>query len=140
MVLATAVQRRLGKWKNGSNRSNSSKRQSGARRDCDQLLREPLRSACSRLGSFFCAVPRRRVRLERAEKVTGDRCYFVNGSKKCSFVGFDGLLKPLTFLTNCNEAARISSSVTGGWKLKSVLMLLHIIVYLDVSEPGVPAG
>ena len=55
-------------------------------------------------------------------------------------LAFDGLLKPLTFLTNCNEAARISSSVTGGWKLKSVLMLLHIIVYPDVSEPGVPAG
>src|SRR6266496_2738012 len=55
-------------------------------------------------------------------------------------LAFDGLLKPLTFLTNCNEAARISSSVTGGWKLKSVLMFLHTIVYLDVSEPGVPAA
>jgi len=39
---------------------------------------------------------------------------------------FDGLLNPLIFLTNCNEAARTSSSVTDGSKLKSVLMFLHM--------------
>jgi len=44
------------------------------------------------------------------------------------------LLKPLTFLTNCNDAARISSSVTGGWKLKSVFMFLHTVVHLDVPD------
>ena len=55
-------------------------------------------------------------------------------ARNAASLAFDGLLKPLTFLTNCNEAARISSSVTGGWKLKSVLMLLHIIVYLEISE------
>ena len=54
-------------------------------------------------------------------------------ARNAASLAFDGLLKPLTFLTNCNEAARISSSVTGGWKLKSVLMLRHIIVYLDIS-------
>src|SRR5215475_11757653 len=37
----------------------------------------------------------------------------------------DGLLKPLTFLTNCSAAAWISSSVTGGSKLNRVLMFLH---------------
>src|SRR5262245_6789476 len=42
----------------------------------------------------------------------------------------EGLLKPLSFLTNCSEAARISSSFTGGSKLKSVLMFLHINVVL----------
>ena len=50
---------------------------------------------------------------------------------------FDGLLKPLTFRTNCNEAARISSSVTGGSKLNRVLMFLHTIcsvVYRRVSS------
>src|SRR5258705_13046563 len=31
---------------------------------------------------------------------------------------FDGLLNPLIFLTNWSEAARTSSSVTGGSKLK----------------------
>jgi len=39
---------------------------------------------------------------------------------------FEGFAKPLIFLTNCTEAARISSSVTGGSKLCSVLMFLHI--------------
>src|SRR5438270_8763377 len=38
----------------------------------------------------------------------------------------DGLLKPLIFLTNWSEAARISSGATGGSKLKSVLIFLHI--------------
>jgi hypothetical protein len=39
---------------------------------------------------------------------------------------FDGLLKPLIFLTNWSEAARISSALTGGSKLKRGLMFLHI--------------
>src|SRR6266849_8673663 len=39
---------------------------------------------------------------------------------------FDGLLKPLIFLTNCSDAARISSAVTGGSKLKRILIFLHI--------------
>ena len=42
-------------------------------------------------------------------------------------LAFDGLLKPLIFLTNWSEAARISSAVTGGSKLKRVLMFLHIL-------------
>jgi hypothetical protein len=45
-------------------------------------------------------------------------------SKAASFA-FDGCVNPLIFRTNCNEAARISSSVTGGAKLNSVLMFLH---------------
>ena len=48
-------------------------------------------------------------------------------AKKAASLAFDGLLKPLIFLTNWSEAARISSSVTGGSKLKRVLMFLHII-------------
>ena len=47
---------------------------------------------------------------------------------------FDGLLKPLIFLTNWSEAARISSSVTGGSKLNRVLIFLHIHYDLKVSE------
>src|SRR5713101_3387919 len=49
-------------------------------------------------------------------------------ARNAASLACDGLLKPLTFRTNCNEAARISSSVTGGSKLKSVLMFLHISV------------
>jgi hypothetical protein len=39
---------------------------------------------------------------------------------------FEGLVKPHIFLTNCKDAARISSSVTGGSKLKRVLIYLHM--------------
>lgn len=39
----------------------------------------------------------------------------------------DGLENPLIFRTNCSDAARISSSVTGGSKLKRSLILRHII-------------
>src|SRR6266571_5300869 len=68
------------------------------------LLRKPLSSACLRLGSLFCAVPRWCVRLERTEKVAGDCCYLVNGSKECSFVGFRWLV----------EAAHLSHELQRG--------------------------
>jgi hypothetical protein len=42
-----------------------------------------------------------------------------------ALLAFDGLLKPLSFLTNCSEAALISSLVAGGSKLNSVLMFRH---------------
>lgn len=38
----------------------------------------------------------------------------------------DGILKPLSFLTNCSDASRISISVAGGSKLNRVLMLRHM--------------
>src|SRR5262245_34987406 len=41
-------------------------------------------------------------------------------------LAFDGLLKPLIFLTNWIEEARISSSVTGGSKLNKFLIFRHI--------------
>src|SRR5580693_3297081 len=41
-------------------------------------------------------------------------------------LALDGLLNPVIFLTNCSEAARTSSSVTGGSKLKRGLMFLHM--------------
>src|SRR5678816_3347191 len=40
-------------------------------------------------------------------------------------LALDGLLNPLIFLTNWSEAARTSSSVTGGSKLNRVLIFLH---------------
>src|SRR5258708_39165651 len=88
------------------------------------LLRKPLSSACLRLGSLFCAVPRWCVRLERAEKVAGDCCYLVNGSKECSFVGFRWLV----------EAAHLSHELQGG---RTNLFLAHrrfeVEKRLDVS-------
>src|SRR6476646_7967754 len=47
-------------------------------------------------------------------------------ARNTASLAFDGLVNPLIFLTNCNDAARISSSVTGGSKLKSVLMFRHM--------------
>ena len=43
---------------------------------------------------------------------------------------FEGALKPLSLRTNCSDAARISSWVAGGLKLKSVLMLRHMDGFL----------
>lgn len=48
-------------------------------------------------------------------------------AKKAASFSFDGFVKPLIFLTNCSEAARTSSSVTGGSKLKRGRIFLHII-------------
>src|SRR5581483_10902915 len=39
----------------------------------------------------------------------------------------DGALKPLSFRTNCSEAARISSSVAGGSRFNNDLMLRHMV-------------
>src|ERR1019366_4528597 len=58
---------------------------------------------------------------------------------------FEGLLKPLIFLTNCSDAASTSSSVTGGSKLNSGLILRHIgwsrniIGRPDIVEPHASA-
>lgn len=43
-----------------------------------------------------------------------------------SSLAFDGLVKPLIFRTNWTDAARTSSPVTGGSKLKSGLILRHM--------------
>jgi len=45
-------------------------------------------------------------------------------SNAASFA-FDGLWKPVIFRTNCSEAARTSSGVTGGSKLNRGLIFLH---------------
>src|SRR2546425_1097321 len=48
-------------------------------------------------------------------------------ARNAASLAFDGLLKPLTLRTNCNEAARISSSVTGGSKLKRVCLCVQLL-------------
>jgi hypothetical protein len=57
---------------------------------------------------------------------------------KAASLAFDGLLKPVIFLTNWSEAARISSSVTAGSKLKRVLIFRHIEQALE--DQDFPAG
>src|SRR5260370_42245461 len=68
-------------------------------------------------GAFVSSARRRRVEMPAISSTAA--------SNAPSFA-FDGLLKPLIFLTNWSEAARISSEVTGGSKLKRVLIFLHI--------------
>jgi hypothetical protein len=53
---------------------------------------------------------------------------------KASSFALDGLLKPVIFLTNWSEAARTSSGVTGGSKLKSVLIFRHIFEDLHAGQ------
>ena len=70
-------------------------------------------------GAFVSSERRRRVEMPAISSTAA--------RNELSFA-FDGLLKPLIFLTNWSEAARISSAVTGGSKLKRVLIFLHIHV------------
>src|SRR5689334_10704280 len=66
------------------------------------------------------------VSSERRRRVDMAATSSTAASNEASFA-WDGLLKPLIFLTNWREAARTSSGVTGGSKLKSVLIFLHIL-------------
>jgi hypothetical protein len=50
-------------------------------------------------------------------------------SKAAAFAR-DGRVVPVSFRTNCSDAARISSSVAGGSKFASVLIFRHIDVFL----------
>src|ERR1700719_2085135 len=82
-----------------------------------------------------CALAASSARLRSAEVVSHDRRSLLEAAvisstaaRNAPSLPFDGLLKPLTFLTNCKEAERISSCVTGGSKLNSILMFLHMSV------------
>src|SRR5215210_3230754 len=77
-------------------------------------------AACSSrfLGGALVSRPLRRLPAILAISSTA--------AKNAASFALDGLLKPVTFRTNCNEAARSSSSVTGGSKLNRVLMFRHI--------------
>src|SRR5712671_2807483 len=75
----------------------------------------------SRAGAcVFSEVSRR-----RAEAVTS-----ATARSNASALACEGLLKPDSFLTNCSAEAWISSSVAGGSKLNSVLILRHIYFLL----------
>src|SRR5438034_8464556 len=82
----------------------------------------------SRAGACVCSEVSRR----RAEAVTS-----ATARSNASALACDGLLKPDSFLTNCSAEAWISSSVAGGSKLNSVLMLRHIFFS---SLPARPRG
>src|ERR1700680_3511728 len=83
-------------------------------------------SSCRLLGGAF-------VSSERRSRVEIPAISSTAARNEPSFA-CDGLLNPLIFLTNWSEAARISSGVTGGLKLKRVLMFLHIRYDFKVSN------
>jgi hypothetical protein len=58
---------------------------------------------------------------------------------KRASLAFDGLWIPLIFRTNCSEDARTSSEVTGGSKLKSVLIFLHMDYDLKQRSSSTPS-
>jgi hypothetical protein len=68
-------------------------------------------------GAFVSSAPRSLIEIA----VTSS-----TAARKIASLDFDGLLKPVIFRAYCRAAARVSSSVTGGSKLKSVLIFLHM--------------
>src|SRR5712664_4769944 len=77
----------------------------------------------SRAGAWVCSdVSRRRAEAETS----------ATARSKASALACDGLLKPESLRTNCSAEAWISSSVAGGSKLNSVLMLRHMVAPLPV--------
>jgi len=91
--------------------------------------------ALSRFGGFFLPILRRRRRLETTQELRRDLCDLVDSRLEHRVIRFEGVLKPLIFLTNCSDAARISASVTGGSKLNNVLMFRHIPFDLHQQRP-----
>src|ERR1700733_2845375 len=55
---------------------------------------------------------------------------FVTAISNWAWLAWEGLVKPLILRTNCSEALRISSSVTGGSKLNSIFMFRHMGTHL----------
>src|SRR5580692_8696657 len=79
------------------------------------------------------------VSSDRRSRVETPATSSIAARNKAS-LAFDGLLKPVIFLTNCSDAARISSALTGGSKLKRVLMFLHIQNDLRRVGVNIPGG
>src|SRR5262249_16306334 len=70
-------------------------------------------------GAVVSSACRRRVETSATSSIA---------AMNAASFALEGFLKPLIFLTNCTDAARTSSGVTGGSKLKSVLIFLHILI------------
>ena len=88
---------------------------------------EALGGAGLRLGRFFLAVARLRGRRSASRPAAARRRKTSSTARlNAASLAFDGAVKPDSLRTNCSDAARTSSSVAGGAKLNSVLMLLHM--------------
>src|SRR5216683_4802306 len=78
-------------------------------------------TARSRVGAWVCSDVRRRCAASETS---------VTARSNAASLACDGLLKPDSLRTNCSAEAWISSSVAGGSKLNSVLILRHIVFLL----------
>src|SRR5258708_56995 len=81
----------------------------------------------SRAGAWVCSDTSNR----RADAETS-----ATARSNASALACEGLLKPESLRTNCSAEAWISSSVAGGSKLNSVLMLRHMVgSFAGLPEP-----
>ncbi len=76
----------------------------------------------ARLRGLDLAVARRRVGDERVDQLARGLGDVLDRAVEGRLVRLRRRVKPLSLRTNCSDAARISASVAGGSKLKSVLM------------------
>src|SRR5206468_11276562 len=90
--------------------------------------REPKRVA-DRARAFAASASRSRAGALVTSESSSSRAACATWSTaraKATSLVLEGRLKPLSLRTNCRDDARISSSVAGGAKLCSVLMLRHM--------------
>src|SRR5208283_3267474 len=85
-------------------------------------------------GAFVSSAPRSSIEIAAMPSTA---------ARNRASLAFDGLLNPVIFRTNWSAAARVSSSVTGGSKLNSVLMFLHMqfdLTFHNLDSPWAPIG
>src|SRR5206468_7285321 len=104
--------------------------------------REPLSSARSRLGSLFFTAPRRRVRLERVQKVSGNSGDLVDGRKECGFVGFRRFVEAAHFPHELQRGRTNLFVRHGRFEVEEGLDVSAHRRYLDVSTilDSIPRG
>jgi hypothetical protein len=78
------------------------------------------------LGARMTRPPATPASPSRSARQPADGATSSTARLNASSLTFDGLVKPLIFLTNCSDAARTSASVTGRSKLNNGLMFRHM--------------
>src|SRR5215467_9048422 len=86
-----------------------------------------------RLCHLCFAIAGRGIGHEEAEQLFAALVTWSTARSKAIWFALEGRVKPLSLRTNCSEEARISSSVAGGLKLWSVLILRHMISLLHIA-------
>jgi hypothetical protein len=92
-------------------------------------LTETLGRARAGPGGPLRAVARLDRGHQRVDQRAGDGRDVLDRAVEGFAVDLDGLVNPASLRTNCRDAARISSSVAGGAKLKRGRILRHIPLF-----------